>query len=467
MKKILLFLCFLAAASGVFAQEVTVSFTGRRADDVWLPLDSVRVTNLDRGWTETLLYPDTVLVLHDHTAVLDFMQDNTLKISALPNPFMEQTTVRLTLPVAENVHLSLYNMMGGEVAHWQDHLSAGEFLFSVAAAAPQPYLLEVRTATQKRAMKLFCSSAAAAYRITLIDRKISYNAPERFPKLVSSQPFVLGDNLRYEGFGVVQYIPYDTAYTAQLWQDEEVVFTFPAPVDRACPGYPTVTDYDGNVYHTVQIGKQCWMRENLKVLHYEDGTELVLGNGQEHSHELPYYFIYQGSDSLAEIYGLLYSWSAAMGGNQAHPDSMVQGICPNGWHIPADDEWCELEHYLAPQSHCTDPVAYHGAEDKLARQLCYPGYWLNDNFTTDGMPGYWQTSPLYFNTSGFSVLPAGFYDLGAFGTLGGAAYFWTADEADNPLDAYRRYIQMNSAGVNRSTVEKCHGYSIRCILNDE
>ena len=465
MKKLLLVLFFLVAAWGVFSQEVTVVFTARQTDNVWLPLDSVRVTNLDRGWSETLLYPDTILTLHDHTAIADFYDDNMLEINAMPNPFEKQTSVHLTLPSEEQVHLSLFDMMGREVAHWQNRLPAGEFSFSVAAAAPQPYLLEVRSAKKKNAIKLFCSAAAATNRISLIAQKTSPN--RKCPKLLSNQPFVLGDNLHYEGFGVVRNLPCDTAYTAQLWQDDEVTFIFPTPKNYACADHPTVTDYDGNVYPTVQIGKQCWMRENLKVLHYEDGTALLLGNDQEHSHELPYYFIYQGLDSLAEIYGLLYSWSAAMGGNQSYQDSMVQGICPNGWHIPSDEEWCEMEHCLAPQSYCTDPVSYHGTGDKLARQLCYPDYWMSDDFTTDGMPGYWQTSPLYFNTSGFSVLPAGFYDLGAFGTLGAAAYFWTADEAPNPLDAYRRYIQMNNTGINRSVAEKCHGFSIRCVLNDQ
>ena len=41
----------------------------------------------------------------------------------------------------------------------------------------------------------------------------------------------------------------------------------------------TVTDFDGNVYQTVVIGNQVWMAENLKAIHYADGTPLVSGTG--------------------------------------------------------------------------------------------------------------------------------------------------------------------------------------------
>jgi len=57
----------------------------------------------------------------------------------------------------------------------------------------------------------------------------------------------------------------------------------------------TVTDYDGNVYNTVIIGDQVWLKENIKSLHYSDGTPI------------PSVIAYNNSDSLAQIYGRLYT----------------------------------------------------------------------------------------------------------------------------------------------------------------
>jgi hypothetical protein len=63
--------------------------------------------------------------------------------------------------------------------------------------------------------------------------------------------------------------------------------------------YPqgTVTDYDGNVYETITIGNQVWLKENLKSVHYSDGTPI------------PGVVAYNNDDSLGAVYGLLYNWN--------------------------------------------------------------------------------------------------------------------------------------------------------------
>ena len=88
----------------------------------------------------------------------------------------------------------------------------------------------------------------------------------------------------------------------------------------------TVTDIDGNVYDTVQIGDQVWMAENLKVAHYRNGDETD-------------YFIYNNiyGESFDEIYGFLYKWDVVN-------DNRV--LCPSGYHLPTADEYKELTDYL-------------------------------------------------------------------------------------------------------------------------
>ena len=130
----------------------------------------------------------------------------------------------------------------------------------------------------------------------------------------------------------------------------------------------TVTDFDGNIYNTVTIGNQVWLKENLKSLHYSDGEVI------------PDVAKYNDSDSLGEIYGCLYTWDAAMRNSTSQG---AQGIAPEGWHIPTDAEWREMENYLGGAS-----VA--GGKMKTAGT----SHWNAPNTAAT-------------NSSGFSALPAG------------------------------------------------------------
>ena len=192
----------------------------------------------------------------------------------------------------------------------------------------------------------------------------------------------------------------------------------------------TVTDFDGNIYNTVIIGDQVWLKENLKSLHYSDGTEI------------PDVMSYNNSDSLAEIYGRLYTWNATMN------DSIVpgtQGVCPCGWHVPTSAEWAELENFLGGSS-----LAGGKMKDTVA------GYWQNPNTGAT-------------NSSGFSALPAGefdaFYTPNTFQLLNQYAVFWTSTQAST-LKARERYLAYNSSASSIYDWYKVMNYSIRCIKDD-
>ena len=192
----------------------------------------------------------------------------------------------------------------------------------------------------------------------------------------------------------------------------------------------TVTDFDGNMYNTVTIGDQVWLKENLKSLHYSDGTEI------------PDVMSYNNSDSLAEIYGRLYTWNATMN------DSIVpgtQGVCPCEWHVPTSAEWAELENFLGGYS-----VAGGKMKDTVA------GYWQNPNTGAT-------------NSSGFSALPAGefdaFYTPNIFQLLNQYAVFWTSTQAST-LKARERYLAYNSSASSIYDWYKVMNYSIRCVKDN-
>ena len=144
---------------------------------------------------------------------------------------------------------------------------------------------------------------------------------------------------------------YDDGYNWwDVYGEGGFILTSPAAssYDTAhCPGIPTVTDNDGNVYNTIQIGTQCWMKENLRTTQYPDGTSITFGNGGT-STSTGYCYHVNNNSANDVTFGLLYNWSAAMNyaSSSAAVPSGVRGICPNGWHIPSRNEFIALTNYV-------------------------------------------------------------------------------------------------------------------------
>ncbi|MFH1196790.1 MAG: FISUMP domain-containing protein [bacterium] len=191
----------------------------------------------------------------------------------------------------------------------------------------------------------------------------------------------------------------------------------------------TIIDYDGNVYHTISLGDQVWLKENLSSVHYSDGTPI------------PGVLAYNNSDSLANIYGMLYTWDAAMN-NSTTPG--VQGVCPCGWHVPTDAEWKATENFLGGAS-----VAGGAMKDAGAV--------------------FWQTPNTgATNSSGLTILPAGEYDGHSspkkFQLLDQYAVFWTSTQISN-TKAREKYLSFDNAAVKTFDWFKDLNYSIRCVKN--
>jgi uncharacterized protein (TIGR02145 family) len=202
-----------------------------------------------------------------------------------------------------------------------------------------------------------------------------------------------------------------------------------------CPA--TVTDVDGNVYNTVQIGGQCWMAENLATETYNDGSAIPTGlsNSAWQLTTSGAFAVYDDAPANKGTYGLLYNWYAV-----ADP----RGICPAGWHVPTDGEWTELTDHLGGE-----PIA--GGPMKTTGTLgAGTGLWNAPNTGAT-------------NISGFSGLPGGcrnfngyYYDLGYYG------FWWSATESST-LNAWYRRLDNDYTVVSRFDVYKILGFSVRCV----
>ncbi len=202
---------------------------------------------------------------------------------------------------------------------------------------------------------------------------------------------------------------------------------------RTC-GTLTVTDYDGNVYNVVEIGGQCWLRENLRSTHYADGTPVAEGKSTTSETE-GYYYHYNQSGAAADVYGLLYNWTAAMRGAG---QERTQGICPDGWHVPSVAEWNRLADTLGGASVAGGKLKAMGTE-----------LWAAPNTAAD-------------NASGFSALPAGYLKSGQFAGRGTDACFWTSS-ADGAGTAFYRQLLSASGSLYDFSYSRSCGHSVRCV----
>jgi uncharacterized protein (TIGR02145 family) len=197
----------------------------------------------------------------------------------------------------------------------------------------------------------------------------------------------------------------------------------------------TVTDIDGNIYNTVQIGNQVWMSENLKTLRYKNGDSIpnVLENTDWQDLSTGALSVYNHDGSNNTVYGNLYNW---------YTTSDSRGICPTGWHVPTDDEWVTLNIYLGGS------FLSGGGKMKAVGTT----YWDNPNSGAT-------------NESGFSALPGGYRNVdGNFGFLRLHSYFWCGPPPEaTATNGWFRLLDNESDNVGRSNVSKQFGFSIRCL----
>ncbi len=158
------------------------------------------------------------------------------------------------------------------------------------------------------------------------------------------------------------------------------------------PTPTTVTDIDGNVYHTVTIGSQVWMVENFKSTHYPNGTSI---NG---SKSVNYRYYNDDSVSYASTYGPLYSWN------------VINSLAPAGWHVPTDSDWVVLCKYLGYVNPYDGNIfEYSGGKLKETGTT----HWLDPNTGAT-------------NESGFTALPGGMFQTGFFDNIKYMGYYWSS-----------------------------------------
>ncbi len=208
----------------------------------------------------------------------------------------------------------------------------------------------------------------------------------------------------------------------------------------------TVQDYNKlNTYQTIKLGKQWWMKENLKTGYYSDGTPISESS----------FHVYNNDPSNKDIYGLLYSRGAITS----------KLICPVDWHVPSDTEWKNLEIFLHMSESEVSKEGFRGVNE---------GAELKDG-------SFWASSDTSMvERIGFSALPGGYsqltYDLFSRQWVkiskneGTDAYFWTCSLVLKYVSGggwievpVGRHLNGQSSQIDRVCSNDMGFISIRCI----
>ncbi|MBP5710484.1 MAG: hypothetical protein J6W84_05860, partial [Bacteroidales bacterium] len=206
----------------------------------------------------------------------------------------------------------------------------------------------------------------------------------------------IGNNYTTDGASVGSFLSHvsglssSTVYYVCAYATNSVGTSYGNVITITTPTHcGTVTDIDGNTYNTVYIGRQCWMKENLRTTTYADGINItkakntcqgadVSPNNDNTNPSSCYYYPNNDSSNVYER-GLLYTWPAVMkgAGSSGSNPSGILGVCPFGWHVPSSREWCELENVLnvGIDVNCSNT----GWRGTMAKVMSQPKYWIENS----------------------------------------------------------------------------------------
>jgi len=195
-------------------------------------------------------------------------------------------------------------------------------------------------------------------------------------------------------------------------------------INAVCGG-ETEISFEGQSYKIVAIGNQCWMAKNLNAGTYVESTLTYFPSTNVNNNGFVEKYCYNNLTANCDIYGGLYDWNEMM---QYSNTAGTKGICPNGWHIPTNQEWTALTNYLGGHS-----VA--GAKLKP-----------NTPYQFDALMGGYRLSN------------------GSFADINNGTRFWSSSTNAEGLPFYV-YLMENSSVLLSKNYHKNGAFSVRCIKN--
>lgn len=400
MKRFGLLTVILFWACMIIGQDIEVTFTGSGEVNF---VDRVRATNLTTQKMMVLPGNETLLINRSTGIQEPSLNDNEIKI--FPNP-LEESSVLSVLQRREGFcQVRIFNSIGQIILSWDNNLSQGIHKWRIKFDQPGIYFVS------------FLSDNATKTTKVISQQAISEGAVIKYLGTESAIMPLKGTDIQYILNATEEDVIHYECYTSRF-----VTIITDKPISSKTYNVEFVecTDKDNRTYKVIKKGDIWWMAENL------NSTQT---QGRR---------CYNSENSNCLIYGALYSRSGSL------------DICPEGWHVPSDKEWMEMEMTLG-----MDSTEVEKFRDATRGENVKAGHQLKSKLIWNPPGGNW---------SGLNVLPAGQYAFGqGFLDIGKRTAFWTSSVDDSGYDRYNRFISRD--GISRHKSMYNHYYSIRCVKN--
>lgn len=437
---LILIIMAIFLSMNVFSQPgtLTLTFAGDNNSQP-ATLESVVVKNLTQSCDTTLYPPDFTLVIdtiQTGISILANSENNFTVSQNYPNPFTDQTTISIYLPKKDNIEIWVSNLLGQQLARYSGQLSAGTNTFQFFPSSERIYIVLVRYKGVNRSIQMLSAEIGIYKKCSL-----KYNGNEGFTSFKSVQSknyfdFHPGDQLLFIGKSLGE----ESGLLESPTTNQDYIIQFATNIP--CIGIPTV-DYEGQIYNTIQIFSQCWLKENLNA-----GIMIPSTQGQTNNSTIEKYCMVD-EESNCDILGGLYFWNEMM---KYSNETEGQGICPEGWHIPCDMDWQILEGAVDSDYEIGDPV--WGINN-------WRGTDAGGNLKQSGTDLWVYPNTGATNAFGFSALPGGYFVQNEFWGPGYKTYLWSSEY---PQKFYRN-MDWDQSMIQRNPLAGSAAFSVRCIKN--
>lgn len=436
-----LLFAFTLACLVAIGQRAAIELTFTAVNNTThVQLDSIKIMNRTQGGDTVLIWPDTVLVTSLWVGVNEPKHISGFRLHQnCPNPVGEDATINLSVPEQDQVNLIITDVLGKILYSRDVVLSAGTHALLFTPGKESAYFLSAIWRGEKQTIKIVhygTDNQRCFIEYTGLISSYTYQKSSFQAEVFIINP---GDELLYIGYAAgMESGMLDTP-------EESGVYTCQFTTSIPCPGTPTV-EYEGQVYNTIQIFSQCWLKENLNV------GEMIPGTLEQSNNLKIEKYCYNNEPDSCDKYGGFYQWNEMMKYSSQYG---VQGICPPGWHLPTDEEWKVLEGAVDSQYGIGDP------EWDIAWE--YRGY---DAGTILKATSGWNYDGNGTDLFGFSGLPGGFHGSnGVFSSVGGRSFWWTSSEYDGNYSWYRD-LGYDYTDISRIYDIKGIGFSVRCLMDE-